>query len=231
MSTRPEQPGAGAALLVIDLQRGLFQRPTPVYEEESLLRNISGLVSAARAAGIPVVFVRHSNKMLVAGTENWELHPDVLPREGDLLVDKTQGDALQDTELDALLKARCVGTVYVTGLVTEGCARDMPRRSEARLPRGACVGCAQQLPSRCGKSDSELERDALSSVGSRDPGQRDRLHCSANELTKKSNRPRKRRIMQRPHDDQAQDRGSFLRRWAVTTKGRPTHGCEEGSQH
>ena len=123
MSTRPEQPGAGAALLVIDLQRGLFQRPTPVYEEESLLRNISGLVSAARAAGIPVVFVRNSNKMLVAGTENWELHPDVLPREVDLLVDKTQGDALQDTELDALLKARCVGTVYVTGLVTEGCAR------------------------------------------------------------------------------------------------------------
>lgn len=119
---RPRLTG-GAALLVIDLQQGLFQRPTPVYEEESLLRNISGLVSAARAAGAPVVFVRHSNKMLVAGTETWKLHPDMRPCEDDLLVDKTQGDAFQDTELDALLKARSVGTVYVTGLVTEGCVR------------------------------------------------------------------------------------------------------------
>jgi nicotinamidase-related amidase len=123
MDTRSGQTGTGAALLVIDLQRGLFRRPTPVHEEDTLLRIISGLVSAARAAGAPVVFVRHSNKMLVAGTESWELHPDVRPRDDDLLLDKTHGDAFQDTELDALLNARSVGTVFVTGLVTEGCVR------------------------------------------------------------------------------------------------------------
>ena len=123
VDTRPGQSGAGAALLVIDLQRGLFDRPTPVHEKESLLGNISELVSAARAAGTLVVFVRHSNKMLVAGTESWELHPVVHPHEDDLLLDKTHGDAFQDTELDRLLKAQSVGTVFVTGLVTEGCVR------------------------------------------------------------------------------------------------------------
>jgi len=73
--------------------------------------------------GTLVAFVRHSNKMLVAGTEAWELHPVVQPHENDLLLDKTHGDAFQDTKLDALLKARSVGTVFVTGLVTEGCVR------------------------------------------------------------------------------------------------------------
>lgn len=123
MGTLAEQIGTRTALLVIDLQRGLFGRPTPVYEEKSLLQNIFELVSAAHAAGTTVVFIRHSNKMLVAGTEPWELHPGVQPREGDLLLDKTQGDAFQDTQLDALLKAQSVGTVFVTGLVTEGCVR------------------------------------------------------------------------------------------------------------
>lgn len=61
--------------------------------------------------------------MLVAGTETWDLHPDMQPREEDLLVDKTQADAFQDTDLDASLKARSIGTVCVTGLVSEGCVR------------------------------------------------------------------------------------------------------------
>ena len=123
MGTAPGKLGTGAALLVIDLQWGLFQRPTPVHAEKSLLSNIVGLIAAAHAAGAPVVFVRHSNKMLVAGAATWELHPGVRPREDDLLLDKTQGDAFQNTELDALLNARSVGTIYVTGLVTEGCVR------------------------------------------------------------------------------------------------------------
>lgn len=113
----------GTALLVIDLQRGLFQRPTPVYEEELLLGNIIALAAAARSAGVPVVFLRHSNKMLVTDTESWELHGAVQPHPGDVVVDKTQGDAFEGTGLDALLKGRSVDTVYVTGLVSEGCVR------------------------------------------------------------------------------------------------------------
>lgn len=123
MKTSLKRPATGAALLVIDLQRGLFRRPTPVYEEAPLLRNISGLVAAAHAAGIPVVFFRHSNKMLPAGAEPWELHPGLQPRDDDLLLDKTHGDAFEATDLDALLRERSVGTIYVTGLVSEGCVR------------------------------------------------------------------------------------------------------------
>ena len=123
MGASQGQPVARAALLVIDLQRGLFQRPTPVCEQDALLRNISGLVAAAHAAAVPVVFVQHSNKMLVTDTESWELHPSMEPRDGDLRLHKTQGDAFEATGLDSLLRERSVDTVYVTGLVSEGCVR------------------------------------------------------------------------------------------------------------
>jgi len=120
---RRERPAGGAALLVIDLQQGLFRRSTPVFAEDSLVRTISGLVDAARAAAVPVVIVQHSNKMLVAGTSSWKLHPSLRPRDEDVRLHKTRGDAFEATDLDALLTARSVGTVYVTGLVSEGCVR------------------------------------------------------------------------------------------------------------
>lgn len=123
MNAVKEPTGAGAALLVIDVQLGLFQRPNPVYAADSLLRNISRLVSDAHAQGVPVVFVQHSNKMLVTGTASWQLHPDLNPRDGDLRLDKTHGDAFEATDLDAMLRERSVGTVYVAGLVSEGCIR------------------------------------------------------------------------------------------------------------
>lgn len=114
-----EQHRSEAALLVIDVQRGLLARP--VLAPETLLGNITELITAAHAAGGLVVFTRHSNKLLIPGTLAWELQ--VKPWEGDLLVDKTHGDAFEGTELDQLLAQRSVGTVYVTGLVTEGCVR------------------------------------------------------------------------------------------------------------
>lgn len=123
VKTQQAHAGRGAALLVIDVQRGLFRQSTPVYEAAAFLCNLTGLVAAAHASGIPVVFVRHSNKWLVRHTEPWELHPALQPGANDLLLDKTHGDAFQATELDALLRARSAGTVYVSGLVTEGCVR------------------------------------------------------------------------------------------------------------
>lgn len=104
---------------MIDVQRGLLARP--VLAPEALFGNITDLIAAARAAGVLVVFTRHSNKLLIPDTEAWELK--FRPREGDLVVDKTHGDAFEGTKLDQLLAQRSVGTVYVTGLVTEGCVR------------------------------------------------------------------------------------------------------------
>jgi nicotinamidase-related amidase len=112
------------ALLIIDVQKGLFARSTPVYRADELLGTINSLVKRAHAAGAPVVYVQHADKTyLTKGSDGWHLHPALSPVEGDLVVHKQHGNAFQQTILDTELKARCVGCVVIAGLVTHGCVR------------------------------------------------------------------------------------------------------------
>ena len=113
------------ALLVVDVQQGLFQKSTPVYRAAELLQNIQTLVDAAHRAGAPVIYIQHNDKnSLVKDTPTWTLHPDLQPQEDDLRVDKQHGNAFEETPLDELLKARRVKHVIVTGLVTHGCVKN-----------------------------------------------------------------------------------------------------------
>ena len=96
------QPHAGqaTALLVIDVQHGLFRKSTPIFRAEPLLDTITTLVEHAHAAGVLVVYIQHaSDKVLPFGSADWQLHPRLRPGEGDLVVHKQHGNAFEDTSL------------------------------------------------------------------------------------------------------------------------------------
>ena len=113
-----------AALLVIDVQQGMFEKSTRVYQAEQLIRNITSLVQAARQAGVPVIYIQHSGERdLIRGTHEWQFHPDLLKLGPDATVHKQYGNAFQETGLDEILKARGVDTLVVTGMVTHGCVK------------------------------------------------------------------------------------------------------------
>lgn len=115
---------AGTALLVIDVQNGLFHKSTPIYKAEVLLRNINTLTERAHHAGVPVFFVQHNDKRaLVSETEDWQLHPQLHPLASDTIIHKRHPNAFEETNLVAELKARNVQRVVVSGLVTHGCVR------------------------------------------------------------------------------------------------------------
>ena len=98
------QPRAGqaTALLVIDVQQGLFRKSTPIFRAELLLDTITTLVERAHAAGVLVVYIQHaSDKVLPFGSADWQLHPRLHPGEGDLIVHKQHGNAFEDTSLHA----------------------------------------------------------------------------------------------------------------------------------
>ena len=112
------------ALLIIDVQRGLFERSTPIYKADALLKNIGALVDGAHRAGAPVFYVQHSDKRaLVKGSDEWQLHPDLHPLDTDHIVHKLHGNAFEDTNLGRELRARNIGSLVVAGLVTHGCVR------------------------------------------------------------------------------------------------------------
>jgi nicotinamidase-related amidase len=116
--------GNKTALLVIDVQRDLFAKSTPIYLAQGLLANINRLVERAHSAGAPVVFVQHGNdKTLLEGSEGWQLHQALHPAATDTMVRKTHGNAFEETPLDSLLKERGVTGVVICGLVTHGCVK------------------------------------------------------------------------------------------------------------
>ena len=113
-----------SALLVIDVQKGLFEKSTPIYQAHQLLLNINSLISKARRKGTPVFFIQHSSeKNLEMGSDGWKLHPDIQPADGETVIHKVHPNAFEETNLREELKERGINTLVVTGLVTHGCVK------------------------------------------------------------------------------------------------------------
>lgn len=113
-----------AALLVIDVQHGLFQKSTPIYHADQLLQNLNALIDRARANGVPVIYVQHSDpRHLVKDSPGWKLHPRLRQPEKETVIHKVQGNAFEGTELSELLRQEKVGRLVVAGLVTHGCVK------------------------------------------------------------------------------------------------------------
>lgn len=112
------------ALVVIDVQEGLFKRGRGVYRADEFLRNIIHLIDAARQAAAPVVMVRHSNgSSLKPGSEDWRIHHALRPFRDCLVIDKEHASCFHGTRLVSLLDERHVTDVVLSGLVTHGCVR------------------------------------------------------------------------------------------------------------
>ncbi len=113
-----------SALLVIDVQQGLFQKSTPVYKAGEVLQNIHQLIERARAAGVPVIFIQHHDRLgLLEGSPQWQLHESLQPATGEVIVHKEHPNAFEDTHLQQVLKEKNAGRLVVCGLVTHGCVR------------------------------------------------------------------------------------------------------------
>ena len=116
LSNRPN-----AALVVIDVQKGVVANATPADE---VVRNISTLVDKARAEDVPVIWVQHaSDDELPEGSEQWQYVDELQREETEPLVHKRYGDSFEDTELESELAARGVGRLVVTGAQTDACVR------------------------------------------------------------------------------------------------------------
>jgi len=109
-------------LLVVDVQQALIDA-NPVREDEFFL-NLKMLIDAAHASGTEVVYVRHDSgpdDVLKAGTEGWQLHRSLKPREDERVFDKKFNSAFHKTGLNEYLKEKRVGRIVLCGMQTEHC--------------------------------------------------------------------------------------------------------------
>lgn len=108
------------ALLVIDVQNGVV---ADAYNREGVIANINTLVERARADGVPVVWVQHSDEGLPEGSAEWEYVHDLRRADDEPLVHKHYGDSFEGTELETILAERAVGGLVVAGAQTDACIR------------------------------------------------------------------------------------------------------------
>jgi nicotinamidase-related amidase len=122
-----------AAVLVIDMQQGLFEGPHAVPDGQALIARINAVTRQAREAGAPIVFIQHEapGTELAHGSPGWQLAHGLHVEEGDLRVPKTTADAFLRTNLQELLEARHVHRVVACGVHSEFCVDTTVRRALA----------------------------------------------------------------------------------------------------
>jgi nicotinamidase-related amidase len=120
------------ALLIIDVQSGMFRPNAPVYEGEELLANLHMLIDSARVAEVPVVYIQHNGgpaHPLAIGTADWEIHPAIEPHPHDIVVQKHTPDSFHETDLHIKLAARGIRRLVICGIQTDVCVDTTCRRA------------------------------------------------------------------------------------------------------
>ncbi len=130
---------SSTAVLCMDYQRDIVGS-YPEDRQRDLLRRTGTVLTAARNAELPVIYVvvrfregypevSARNKLfqgiksagrLREGTPGADIHPDVAPRPGEVIVTKRRVGAFSTTDLETVLKAKSVTHLVLMGIATSG---------------------------------------------------------------------------------------------------------------
>jgi nicotinamidase-related amidase len=167
---------ANTALLVMDVQNGIVER----YAEDSgpLLATLARATTAARDAGVPVIYVRLAfrprspevsarNRTFAAavgmgglGLDDpaTQIHPAVAAQPEDVVVIKKRVSAFAGSDLDVVLRSLEVDSLVLTGIATSGVVLST-LRAAADLDYELTV-----LHDGCADRDAEVHRVLLDKV-------------------------------------------------------------------
>ncbi len=169
MSGSSAQPADLTVLLVMDVQRGIVERNA---EEPGYLQRLSHAITTARSVHIPVVYVkigfrpghpevsnRNASFSAIAGSDGLvdtdpatDIHPDVAPSNGDMIVTKRRVSAFTGSDLEVVLRSIGADTLVLTGIATSGVVLSTLRQA-ADLDYRLVV-----LADACLDADAEVHR-------------------------------------------------------------------------
>lgn len=138
-----------AALMIIDVQRAIDDprwgddRNNPQLEE-----NLARLLAAWRAANAPIVHVRHAStepeSTYAPGGEGFGFKPEVQPREGEWIVEKSTNSAFIGTSLEERLREANIDALFIGGVITNNSVEATARMAgnlgfRTHVVRDACA--------------------------------------------------------------------------------------------
>jgi nicotinamidase-related amidase len=120
------------ALVIIDVQKGMFQEGEAVYKGDMLISTLKTLIEKARSSNTPIFYVQHNapvGKPLEFGKEGWEIHTEITPRQNDTIIQKTTPDSFLNTTLEVELSRKGIEHIHIAGIQTEVCVDTTCRRA------------------------------------------------------------------------------------------------------
>jgi nicotinamidase-related amidase len=114
-----------ACLIIIDVQKGIFNLKQPVYKAADLLENLQAVIAKSRRLNMKIVYTQHENTtFLKKGLAGWKISDTVKPEDDDLVVPKKRTSAFRDTGLAGLLRQNGITRLFLAGLISNGCVKD-----------------------------------------------------------------------------------------------------------
>ncbi|MCS3425347.1 nicotinamidase-related amidase [Rahnella sp. BIGb0603] len=113
------------ALLIIDMQVGLFNGPDKPHDGLRVLANINCLIEKARHSQIPIFAARHTgpaDSPFAPGTPLTQLVPELkIDNSHDKIFDKTRPSCFSGTGLGDWLHQKSIDELVIAGMKTEFC--------------------------------------------------------------------------------------------------------------
>jgi nicotinamidase-related amidase len=163
------------ALVIVDVQNDYFPGGAhPLEAPEAAAAGVKRLLESFRAAGEPVVHVRHvwdeeGATFMRPDTDGVEIHPEVAPLDGELVITKAYPNSFRETELEGELRARGVDELVVCGMMTSMCVDATVRAAvdlgfDTTVAHDACATCDLEFDGRTVPA-SEVHSAFLAALG------------------------------------------------------------------
>ncbi|WP_310389252.1 cysteine hydrolase family protein [Roseateles sp.] len=112
--------GSKTVLMVVDVQVGVMRES---WDASRIIGNVSRVVDRARAQGVSVIWVQHSDDQLAFGSPEWQWVPELVPAQGEPLIHKHFNSSFEATALDEELAKLGTTRIALAGAATNWCIR------------------------------------------------------------------------------------------------------------
>lgn len=93
------------------------------WNADRVIASVSRAVERARARGVPVIWVQHSDEELVPGSPEWQLVRELAPAEGEPVIEKRFNSSFEETTLEEELARLGATHIVLAGAATNWCIR------------------------------------------------------------------------------------------------------------
>ena len=120
-----------SAVLVIDVQKILFNPFPKPNDSDTVLLNINSITSLARKKQLPVIFIQHEkeNSEIEFNSDGWQLVEELQVESTDIVVRKTTPDSFLNTNLESVLNSQNIDHLIICGYASEFCVDTTVRRA------------------------------------------------------------------------------------------------------